>query len=99
MQTFRLGSQLLIPIPHTVTPQEGKKPYIIFAKRVAIHRANLNGNGFDTLITNRSFTTNAIAIDFDARYLYTYLLCCIHSATPLNGTILNLWGIQILAMP
>ena len=47
---------------------EDETPYLIFAKRVAIHRTNLNGTDFDTIITNSSFTSNAIAIDFDARY-------------------------------
>ena len=49
---------------YLVTPRE--VPYLIFAKRVAIHRINLNGTELDTVISN---TSNAIAIDFDARYL------------------------------
>ena len=53
---------------------EDEIPFLIFAKRVAIHRTNLNGTDFDTIILNSSFTSNAIAIDFDIRYATNKLL-------------------------
>ena len=52
-----------------MTTQDGEEdlPYLIFAKRVSIHRVDLDGTDLDTVITNSSLTTNAIALDFDAR--------------------------------
>ena len=47
---------------------EDEIPFLIFAKRRAIHRINLelNGTNFDTI---SRFPVNAVAIDFDIRYI------------------------------
>ena len=64
------------PIIIVGTPKEEEEegeedfPHLIFAKRVAIHRTNLNGTEFETIIGNVSFMTNAVAIDFDARFVH-----------------------------
>ena len=47
---------------------EDEIPFLVFAKRRAIHRINLelNGTDFDTI---SRFPVNAVAIDFNVRYI------------------------------
>ena len=47
---------------------EDEIPFLIFAKRRAIHRINLEQSGTDFDTISRS-TVNAVAIDFDVRYI------------------------------
>ena len=68
-----LDSEIVLTLSHIITPaptpdREEDFPYLIFAKRVSIHRVNLDGTELDTVIANNSFATNAIPLDFDARY-------------------------------
>ena len=74
----------------TTEEEEEELPYLIFAKRVALHRINLDGTELDTIIANSSLASNAIAIDFDARYCHHLLCVLVTSQTAACSTSLDL---------